>query len=46
MDSGNDEVTKLKALLQNEICLRKAAEEENKNLKLQLVKFSKAEVRF
>ncbi|CAA2991492.1 kinesin-like protein KIN-UB isoform X1 [Olea europaea var. sylvestris] len=44
MDSGNDEVTKLKALLQNEICLRKAAEEENKNLKLQLVKFSKAEL--
>ncbi|KAL2460777.1 Armadillo repeat-containing kinesin-like protein 2 [Abeliophyllum distichum] len=42
MDSGNDEVTELKALLQNEIRLRKAAEEENNNLKLQLLKFSKA----
>ncbi|KAI3444673.1 hypothetical protein Pfo_001338 [Paulownia fortunei] len=43
-DAGNEEVAELKTLLQNEICLRKAAEEEIHNLKNQLLKFSKVEL--
>ncbi|GER31258.1 armadillo repeat kinesin 2 [Striga asiatica] len=35
-DAGNEEVAELKTLLQNEVCLRKAAEEEIQNLKNQL----------
>ncbi|XP_022897146.1 kinesin-like protein KIN-UB isoform X4 [Olea europaea var. sylvestris] len=44
LDSVNNEVIEMKTLLQNEICLRKAAEEENNKLKLQLLKFLKAEL--
>ncbi|CAA0842655.1 Armadillo repeat-containing kinesin-like protein 2 [Striga hermonthica] len=42
-DAGNEEVAELKTLLQNEVCLRKAAEEEIQNLKNQL-QFSKMEL--
>lgn len=39
-----EEVVELKKLLQNEIYLRKAAEEEIGNLKGQLLQFTKSEV--
>lgn len=41
MGAGGKEVAELKTLLQNEVRLRKAAEEEIHNLKSQLLKFSK-----
>lgn len=40
----NEEVAELKKLLQDEVCLRKAAEDEIHHLKDQLLKFSKLEV--
>ncbi|KAL6495432.1 hypothetical protein OROGR_029995 [Orobanche gracilis] len=40
-DAVNEEVTELKTLLQNEVRLRKAAEEEIHDLKCQLLKYSK-----
>ncbi|KAK4483420.1 hypothetical protein RD792_010607, partial [Penstemon davidsonii] len=46
VDAGNEEVSELKTLLQNERLLRKAAEDEIQKLKNQLLKFSKIEVRF
>lgn len=39
-----EEVTELKKLLQNEIKIRKAAEEETNKLKDQIMKFSEPEV--
>ncbi|PIN23782.1 Kinesin (SMY1 subfamily) [Handroanthus impetiginosus] len=42
--ASNEEVAELKTLLQNEVRLRKAAEEEIHNLKDQLLKFSKGEL--
>lgn len=42
--AGNDELKELKKLLQDEVRLRKAAEDEIYNLKNQLLKFSKHEV--
>ncbi|XP_057807424.1 kinesin-like protein KIN-UB [Salvia miltiorrhiza] len=40
----NEEVAELKKLLQDEVCLRKAAEDEIHNLKSQLFRFSKLEL--
>ncbi|XP_042038886.1 kinesin-like protein KIN-UB [Salvia splendens] len=42
--AGNEEVVELKRLLQDEVCLRKAAEDEIHNLKSQLFRFSKMEL--
>ncbi|XP_042065960.1 kinesin-like protein KIN-UB [Salvia splendens] len=42
--AGNEEVVELKRLLQDEVCLRKAAEDETHNLKSQLFRFSKMEL--
>ncbi|KAG8391689.1 hypothetical protein BUALT_Bualt01G0213400 [Buddleja alternifolia] len=44
MGAGGEDVAELEKLLQNETCLRKAAEEEIHNLKDQLLKLSKAEL--
>lgn len=44
MGFEREEVVELKKLLQNEIYLRKAAEEEIGNLKGQLLQFTKSEV--
>ncbi|KAK6162473.1 hypothetical protein DH2020_002314 [Rehmannia glutinosa] len=43
-EDGNKEVNELKTLLQNEVRLRKAAEEEIHKLKNQLLKFSNVEL--
>lgn len=43
---ATEEVSELKKLLQNEIQIRKAAEEEISNLKDQIIELSKQEVCF
>ncbi|KAG6407142.1 hypothetical protein SASPL_130126 [Salvia splendens] len=42
--AGNEEVVELKRLLKDEVCLRKATEDEIHNLSNQLFRFSKMEV--
>ncbi|KAH6779790.1 armadillo repeat kinesin 2 [Perilla frutescens var. hirtella] len=42
--AGNEEVAELKKLLQDEVCIRQAAEDEISNLKNQLLKISKMEL--
>ncbi|XP_042005390.1 kinesin-like protein KIN-UA isoform X2 [Salvia splendens] len=41
--AGNEEVVELKRLLKDEVCLRKATEDEIHNLSNQLFRFSKME---
>ncbi|KAL6494062.1 hypothetical protein OROGR_031971 [Orobanche gracilis] len=43
-DAVNEEITELKTLLQNEVRLRKATEEEIHDLKSQVLKYSKVEL--
>ncbi|XP_042050395.1 kinesin-like protein KIN-UB isoform X1 [Salvia splendens] len=42
--AGNEKVAELKRLLQDEVCLRKAAEDEIQKIKNQLYRFSKMEL--
>ncbi|KAG6427973.1 hypothetical protein SASPL_112221 [Salvia splendens] len=42
--TGNEKVAELKRLLQDEVCLRKAAEDEIQKIKNQLYRFSKMEL--